>query len=76
VLEAGHESFKQGKETEHNWLHREQDIIRIRGMLKGEAHVRYHDAFVQGLRSGVLEQTFKAVRALKSESKLPSSEMS
>lgn len=51
----------QGKETEHNWGLREQDIIRIRGMLKGEAHIKYQDAFIQGLRAGMLDNSFKAV---------------
>ena len=51
----------QGKETEHNWGPREQDIIRIRGMLKGEAHIKYHEAFIHGLRAGVLDDSFKAV---------------
>lgn len=51
----------QGKESEQNWSLREQDVIRIRGMVKGDAHIRYPDAFVQGLRSGILELSFKAV---------------
>lgn len=50
----------QGRETKHNWGPREQDIIRVRGMLKGEAHVKYHDAFIRGLRAGMLENS-KAV---------------
>lgn len=54
-------NLKQGKETEHNWAARERSIICIRGMLKGEAHVRYMDSFLAGLKNGMLDASFKTV---------------
>ena len=39
-----------------------QSINRIRGMLKGEAHSRYPDVFVAGLKS-VIDGTLKTVQA-------------
>lgn len=53
--------FQQGRESEHNWLDREKSIVRIRGMLKGGVHLRFADAFVAGLKGGVLEKTVKGV---------------
>lgn len=45
----------QGKETEHNWTLREKSVIRLRGMLRGQAHKEYQDAFLAGLKNGVFE---------------------
>ncbi|KAF8520121.1 clasp N terminal-domain-containing protein [Gautieria morchelliformis] len=55
----------EGKETEHNWLARERSVIRIRGMLKGDAHSRYPETFIAGLKNGVLEATLKALASLR-----------
>lgn len=52
----------QGRESEHNWAARERSVIQIRGMLKGDAHVRYLDTFLVGLKGGILDATLKAVR--------------
>lgn len=51
----------QGKETEHNWLDREKSVIRLRGMVSGDVHERYPDAWFTGLKGGILEGTIKAV---------------
>ncbi|KAF8528882.1 clasp N terminal-domain-containing protein [Hysterangium stoloniferum] len=55
----------EGKETEHNWLAREKSVIRIRGMLKGDAYTRYPETFVLGLKNGVLDGTLKALASLR-----------
>lgn len=39
-----------GKETEQNWIPRETQIKRLRGMLRGEVHQQYHDTFIQGVK--------------------------
>ncbi|KAF8592524.1 hypothetical protein K439DRAFT_1400409 [Ramaria rubella] len=55
----------EGRETEHNWLAREQAVIRIRGMIKGDAHTRYPETFIAGLKNGVLDGTLKALASLR-----------
>ncbi|WVQ85520.1 hypothetical protein IAT38_007685 [Cryptococcus sp. DSM 104549] len=57
--------FFEGKETEQNWAPREKSIVRIRGMIKGQAHVKYHDAFVAGLKNGMMEGAAKTVMSLR-----------
>lgn len=51
----------QGKETEHNWFAREQHILRVRGMLKGDVHQRYFDAFMACLKQGFIQWSLKTV---------------
>lgn len=52
----------EGKENEHNWAGRERSIVRLRGMLKGEVHIRYTDAFLDNLKS-LLDASLKTVGA-------------
>lgn len=54
-------SFFEGKETEENWAPRERSILRIRGMMKGQAHVKYQAAFIAGLKDGIVEGLSKTV---------------
>jgi CLIP-associating protein 1/2 len=51
----------EGKETEHNWIDREKAIVRVRGMIKGEAHVRFADTFFSCLQQGFITASLKAV---------------
>lgn len=53
--------FSQGKETEHNWALRDQSIQRVRGMLKGEAHIRFPEPFFLGLKEGFIQWSLKTV---------------
>ncbi|KAI0301798.1 clasp N terminal-domain-containing protein [Multifurca ochricompacta] len=39
-----------GKETEHNWAPRDRAITKVRGMLKGDVHVRYTETFTSHLK--------------------------
>ncbi|WWD18182.1 hypothetical protein CI109_102631 [Kwoniella shandongensis] len=55
----------QGKETEQNWLPREKSTVRIRGMLRGQAHAKYTDAFVAGLKNGMTEGISKTIMSLR-----------
>ncbi|KAG9014262.1 suppressor of tub2 mutation [Tulasnella sp. JGI-2019a] len=55
----------EGRESEFNWLDREKSIVRIRGMLKGGVHLRYTEAFVSGLKGGILEKTVKGLLSLR-----------
>lgn len=60
-LAAEFEAMKpafEGKETEFNWLERDKNIARIRGMVKGGAAERYPDAFMvnfKGVQDGALK---------------------
>ncbi|THG98554.1 hypothetical protein EW026_g3639 [Hermanssonia centrifuga] len=54
-----------GKETEHNWAAREQAIMRVRGMLKGEVHERYPETFLQGLIQGFISASIKTLISLR-----------
>lgn len=49
-----------GKETEHNWAPRDKSITRVRGMLKGNAHIRYADTFYACLKD-FLQASLKTV---------------
>lgn len=51
----------QGRESEHNWNPREKAVIRVRGMLRGQAFQQFPDAFVSGLKSGFFEGLSKTV---------------
>lgn len=53
--------MRQGKETEHNWAAREQAIQLVRGMLKGEVHVKYQEQFLTGLKDGFIMWSTKTV---------------
>ncbi|KZT72610.1 hypothetical protein DAEQUDRAFT_722772 [Daedalea quercina L-15889] len=55
----------EGKETEHNWAPREQSVQRVRGMLKGEVHARFHDAFLLGLKNGFINASLKTLASLR-----------
>lgn len=51
----------QGKETEHNWGPREAGLVRIRGMLRGKVFDKAPEAFLAGLKAGILEGLGKTV---------------
>ncbi|CDZ97991.1 CLASP N-terminal domain [Phaffia rhodozyma] len=55
----------EGKEHEHNWFLREKSMIRVRGMIKGDAFKQYPDTFVGCLRAGWLEASLKALASLR-----------
>ncbi|KAJ8086257.1 suppressor of tub2 mutation [Marasmius tenuissimus] len=55
----------EGKETEHNWAPREQAIMRVRGMLKGDVHNRYLDVFLACLKDGFIQWSLKTLASLR-----------
>ncbi|CDO74043.1 hypothetical protein BN946_scf185043.g93 [Trametes cinnabarina] len=55
----------EGKETEHNWMGRDQAIQRVRGMLKGDILERYYDTFLHGLKNGFMEASLKTLASLR-----------
>ncbi|KAJ3824298.1 clasp N terminal-domain-containing protein [Lentinula raphanica] len=61
----GMEKAFEGKETEHNWSTREQAVLRVRGMLKGEVHQKYFDSFMACLKQGFIQWSLKALASLR-----------
>ncbi|TFK43149.1 clasp N terminal-domain-containing protein, partial [Crucibulum laeve] len=55
----------EGKETEHNWAAREQSILRVRGMIKGDVHLRYMDVFLAALKEGFIQWSLKTLASLR-----------
>ncbi|KAJ3564353.1 hypothetical protein NP233_g8352 [Leucocoprinus birnbaumii] len=55
----------EGKETEHNWAAREQGVQRVRGMLKGDVHLRYPDVFMASLKDGFMQWSLKTLVSLR-----------
>lgn len=57
-------SHFDGKETEHNWQNREQDVLKIRGMLKTSTYQSHPLVFAAGIRL-LSEGILKAVASLR-----------
>lgn len=38
------------KESEHNWESRHKDIVRLRGLLRGNAPGKYLESVINGMR--------------------------
>ncbi|EPE25811.1 ARM repeat-containing protein [Glarea lozoyensis ATCC 20868] len=56
--------FFEGKESEANWLKREQSCTKLRRLNAGNAPSDYHDAFLVGIKS-LLDGILKAVNSLR-----------
>lgn len=56
--------FFEGKESEGNWLKREQSCTKIRRLNAGNAPSDFHDAFLAGIK-GLLDGILKAVNSLR-----------
>ncbi|KAH8912868.1 ARM repeat-containing protein [Coniochaeta sp. PMI_546] len=57
-------SFFEGKETEQNWLKREESMTKLRKLLAGNAVSDFHDSLLASLRS-LLDGILKAVNSLR-----------
>ncbi|KAJ6510018.1 clasp N terminal-domain-containing protein [Mycena vitilis] len=60
---AMHKPF-EGKENEHNWADRERAILRVRGMIKGEIHLRYTDTFMASMKE-FIQLSLKTLASLR-----------
>ncbi|KFY27314.1 hypothetical protein V493_03571, partial [Pseudogymnoascus sp. VKM F-4281 (FW-2241)] len=56
--------FFDGKESEHNWLKREQSCAKLRKLNAGNAPADFHDAWLMGVK-GLLDGILKAVNSLR-----------
>lgn len=56
--------FFEGKESEQNWLKREQSCTKIRKLNAGNAPSDFHDAWLLGIK-GLLDGILKAVNSLR-----------
>ncbi|KAI0478029.1 clasp N terminal-domain-containing protein [Xylaria cf. heliscus] len=63
IIKAMHEWF-EGKETEHNWMKREESVTKLRRLIAGNASTDYPDLLVSGCRS-LLDGIIKAVNSLR-----------
>ncbi|GAC94868.1 hypothetical protein PHSY_002441 [Pseudozyma hubeiensis SY62] len=57
--------FFEGKESEHNWLNREQSMIKIRGLVVSGAHRQFGEAFFVAQLKSVQEGILKCVASLR-----------
>lgn len=57
--------FFESKESEHNWLNREQSMIKIRGLIVSGAHRQLGEAFFVGHLKSVQEGILKCVSSLR-----------
>jgi CLIP-associating protein 1/2 len=57
-------AFFEGKESEANWLKREQSCTKLRRLNAGNAPSDFHDAFLIGIK-GLLDGILKAVNSLR-----------
>lgn len=63
IFKEMHEFF-EGKESEQNWLKREQSCTKIRRLNAGNAPSDFRDAFLAGIK-GLLDGILKAVNSLR-----------
>ncbi|KAH6631891.1 clasp N terminal-domain-containing protein [Chaetomium tenue] len=56
--------YFEGKETEQNWLKREESVTKLRRLIAGNAATDFHDQFLTGLRA-LLDGMIKAVVSLR-----------
>ncbi|KFZ07624.1 hypothetical protein V501_06277, partial [Pseudogymnoascus sp. VKM F-4519 (FW-2642)] len=56
--------FFEGKESEHNWLKREQSCSKLRKLNAGNAPADFHDAWLVGVK-GLLDGILKSVNSLR-----------
>ncbi|KAK4454413.1 ARM repeat-containing protein [Podospora aff. communis PSN243] len=54
----------EGRETEQNWLKREESVIKLRKLMAGNAASDFHESFLSGLRA-LLDGILKAVNSLR-----------
>ncbi|TXT04549.1 uncharacterized protein COLE_07368 [Cutaneotrichosporon oleaginosum] len=55
----------EGKETEHNWGPRERSLLRIRGMLRGKVFAKQPEAFLAGLKGGIVDGISRTLMSLR-----------
>ncbi|PTB70779.1 ARM repeat-containing protein [Trichoderma citrinoviride] len=56
--------YFEGKESEHNWMKREQSIVTLRRLVAGNAPAEFTDTFIVGLK-GLLDGIIKAINSLR-----------
>ncbi|KAI2628439.1 clasp N terminal-domain-containing protein [Xylaria nigripes] len=54
----------EGKETEHNWMKREESITTLRKLIAGNASTDFSELFISGCRS-LLDGIIKAINSLR-----------
>ncbi|KAK5660417.1 hypothetical protein OQA88_12960 [Cercophora sp. LCS_1] len=54
----------EGKETEQNWLKREESVLKLRRLMAGNAATDFHDSFLSGVRA-LLDGIIKGINSLR-----------
>ncbi|KAF1952309.1 ARM repeat-containing protein [Byssothecium circinans] len=54
----------EGRESEHNWLHRDKSVTKLRRITKGNAPTEFHAAFMTGIKS-LLDGILKVANSLR-----------
>ncbi|KAK3318600.1 clasp N terminal-domain-containing protein [Apodospora peruviana] len=54
----------EGRETEQNWLKREESVTKLRKLMAGNAVSDFHDSYFSGVR-GLLDGVIKAITSLR-----------
>ncbi|KAI0419218.1 clasp N terminal-domain-containing protein [Xylaria grammica] len=63
IIKGMHEWF-EGKETEQNWMKREESMTKLRRLIAGNASTDFPDLVISGCR-GLLDGIIKAVNSLR-----------
>ncbi|KAF2970702.1 hypothetical protein GQX73_g2932 [Xylaria multiplex] len=63
IIKGMHEWF-EGKETEQNWMKREESVTKLRRLIAGNASTDFPDLLVSGCR-GLLDGIIKAIVSLR-----------
>ncbi|KAI1300039.1 clasp N terminal-domain-containing protein [Xylaria venustula] len=63
IIKGMHEWF-EGKETEQNWMKREESMVKLRRLIVGNASTDFPELFLSGCR-GLLDGIIKAVNSLR-----------
>ncbi|KAI0426952.1 clasp N terminal-domain-containing protein [Xylaria sp. FL1042] len=63
IIKGMHECF-ESKETEANWMKREESMLKLRRLIAGNASEDYPDLLVSGCR-GLLDGIIKAINSLR-----------
>ncbi|TRM68360.1 clasp N terminal-domain-containing protein [Schizophyllum amplum] len=58
-------AFFEGKESEHNWAARERLIVRVRGMIKGDVHLKFTDALLACFKDNFIQWSTKTLASLR-----------
>ena len=54
----------EGRESEHNWMHRDRGVLKLRRLTKGNSPAEYHHAFMANIKN-LLDGILKVANSLR-----------